>query len=98
MHPINILFVFFVGYLTLLSMTYALSINTHQEHQPSSLADMRIKRSLEHKRFYDFGSRSIHNDDLEQFNDEFNRLRRFYDFGTKKRFYDFGSKKKRSNE
>ncbi|CAF0908972.1 unnamed protein product [Adineta steineri] len=78
-------------------MTYALSIDIHQKEQPS-LADMRIKRSLEHKRFYDFGSRSIHNDDLQEFNDEENRLRRFYDFGSKKRFYDFGSKKKRSNE
>ncbi len=66
---------------------------------------MRVKRSLANKRFYDFGSRSINfNDDdhLQEFNDEYNRLRRFYDFGTKKRlvtrFYDFGSKKKRSNE
>lgn len=50
------------------------------------------------KRFYDFGSRSVHDDDLEEVTDEFNRLRRFYDFGAKKRFYDFGSKKKRSNE
>ncbi|CAF0815568.1 unnamed protein product [Adineta ricciae] len=97
MHPINILLVFFVGYLTLLTMTYALSINTHQQ-RPSSLADTRVKRSLEHKRFYDFGARSVHNDELEEVNDAFNRLRRFYDFGAKKRFYDFGSKKKRSNE
>jgi hypothetical protein len=64
---------------------------------------MRVKRSLAKKRFYDFGSRSVHSndDDLPDFNDEYNRLRRFYDFGSKKRlvtrFYDFGSKKKRSN-
>lgn len=66
----------------------------------SSFADLRAKRSLADKRFYDFGTRSIHSDDdgLEDFNDEYNRLRRFYDFGTKKRFYDFGSKKKRSNQ
>jgi hypothetical protein len=66
---------------------------------------MRVKRSLANKRFYDFGSRSVNfndDDNLQEFNDEYNRLRRFYDFGTKKRlvtrFYDFGSKKKRSNE
>jgi hypothetical protein len=69
------------------------------------MADVRLKRSLANKRFYDFGSRSINNgndDDADDFNDEYNRLRRFYDFGSKKRlatrFYDFGSKKKRSNE
>ena len=66
---------------------------------------MRLKRSLANKRFYDFGSRSldhIHDENNDDLNDEFNRLRRFYDFGSKKRlatrFYDFGSKKKRSNE
>jgi hypothetical protein len=65
---------------------------------------MRFKRSLPNKRFYDFGSRSIHldDDDSQELNDDSNRLRRFYDFGTKKRlatrFYDFGSKKKRSSE
>ncbi|CAF0949349.1 unnamed protein product [Rotaria sordida] len=80
-------------------MTCALSMNDNQKIQ-SSIADMRVKRSLANKRFYDFGSRSIHlNDyDLQDFNDQYNRLRRFYDFGTKKRFYDFGSKKKRSDE
>lgn len=64
-------------------------------------ADQRLKRSLANKRFYDFGSRSVHSDndaDFQEFNDQFNEHRRFYDFGTKKRFYDFGSKKKRSNE
>jgi outer membrane protein assembly factor BamD (BamD/ComL family) len=91
MQPISILLALFVGCLTLLTMTYALSINTNQENEPS-VADTHVKR------FYDFGSRSIHDDDLQEVNDEFNRLRRFYDFGTKKRFYDFGSKKKRSNE
>jgi len=70
-----------------------------KEIQPS-IADMRVKRSLPNKRFYDFGSRSVNfnDDDLQEFNDEYDRSRRFYDFGTKKRFYDFGSKKKRSNE
>ena len=72
--------------------------------QPA-MADGRLKRSLANKRFYDFGARSISNlndEEVEDLNDEFNRLRRFYDFGSKKRlvtrFYDFGSKKKRSNE
>ena len=72
--------------------------------QPA-MADARNKRSLASKRFYDFGARSVnnlHDEEFEDFNDEFNRLRRFYDFGSKKRlvtrFYDFGSKKKRSNE
>ena len=66
---------------------------------------MRVKRSLIKKRFYDFGSRSIHanentndladdDDDWENFNNEYERFRRFYDFGTRKRFYDFGSKKR----
>ncbi len=70
-----------------------------QEIQPS-IADIRVKRSIANKRFYDFGSRSVNvdDDDNQELNDEYNRLRRFYDFGTKKRFYDFGSKKKRSNE
>jgi hypothetical protein len=60
---------------------------------------MRVKRSLANKRFYDFGSRSIHmnDDDFQNLNDEYDRYRRFYDFGTRKRFYDFGSKK-RSDE
>jgi hypothetical protein len=60
---------------------------------------MRVKRSLANKRFYDFGSRSVHanDDDLQILNDEYDRYRRFYDFGTRKRFYDFGSKK-RSDE
>jgi hypothetical protein len=60
---------------------------------------MRVKRSLANKRFYDFGTRSIsvNDDDLQNFNDEYDRFRRFYDFGTRKRFYDFGSKK-RSDE
>ena len=70
------------------------------------MADLRLKRSLANKRFYDFGSRSInHNNEddagTDDLNEEFNRLRRFYDFGSKKRlatrFYDFGSKK-RSDE
>ena len=63
-------------------------------------ADQRLKRSLANKRFYDFGSRSVrfdNDDDFQEFNDQYNEQRRFYDFGTKKRFYDFGSKKKRSN-
>lgn len=57
---------------------------------------MRVKRSSINKRFYDFGSRSIHanDDDLQILNDEYDRFRRFYDFGTRKRFYDFGSKKR----
>lgn len=60
---------------------------------------MRVKRSLMKKRFYDFGSRSIpsmttDDDDLQLLNDEYDRFRRFYDFGTRKRFYDFGSKKR----
>jgi hypothetical protein len=61
---------------------------------------LRVKRSIPNKRFYDFGSRSIKFDDndLQEFNGEYDRSRRFYDFGTKKRFYDFGSKKKRSSE
>ena len=64
----------------------------------------RVQRSLAGKRFYDFGSRSIpeyHHDgdhDVQEVNDENDRLRRFYDFGTRKRFYDFGSKKKRADE
>jgi hypothetical protein len=60
---------------------------------------MRVKRSLENRRFYDFGSRSINinDDDVQNLNDEYDRFRRFYDFGTRKRFYDFGSKK-RSDE
>jgi hypothetical protein len=60
---------------------------------------MRVKRSLANKRFYDFGSRAIYanDDDLQNLNDEYDRFRRFYDFGTRKRFYDFGSKK-RSDE
>lgn len=61
-------------------------------------ADQRLKRSLANKRFYDFGSRSIHSDNDPDFDDQFNEHRRFYDFGTKKRFYDFGSKKKRSDD
>ncbi len=69
----------------------------YQEQQQQPIADMRVKRSLANKRFYDFGSRSVNDDDLQNFNDEFDRLRRFYDFGTRKRFYDFGSKK-RSDE
>ncbi|CAF4458404.1 unnamed protein product, partial [Rotaria sp. Silwood2] len=62
-------------------------------------ADMRMKRAVANKRFYDFGSRSIHtNDDsLRDSPDEYDRIQRFYDFGTRKRFYDFGSKK-RSDE
>ncbi|CAF3334741.1 unnamed protein product [Rotaria sp. Silwood1] len=103
MQPISILFAFVVGCITLLTMTCSLSINDNQKIQ-SAIADMRVKRSLANKRFYDFGSRSINfnDDDLEDINDQYNRLRRFYDFGTKKRlvtrFYDFGSKKKRSDE
>jgi len=60
---------------------------------------MRVKRSLENRRFYDFGSRSINtnDDDAQNLNDEYDHFRRFYDFGTRKRFYDFGSKK-RSDE
>ena len=68
----------------------------------SAIADNRVKRSLSHKRFYDFGARSISDEDIDDLHEEYNRLRRFYDFGSKKRlatrFYDFGSKKKRSNE
>mgnify|MGYP001031727769 CR=1 FL=1 len=58
--------------------------------------DMRVKRSAPNKRFYDFGSRAIYanDDDLQNLNDGFDRLRRFYDFGARKRFYDFGSKKR----
>jgi hypothetical protein len=57
---------------------------------------MHVKQALLNKRFYDFGSRSIHanEDDLQNVNDDFDRSRRFYDFGTRKRFYDFGSKKR----
>jgi hypothetical protein len=47
------------------------------------------------KRFYDFGVRSLLDDDTD---DPYERSRRFYDFGSKKRFYDFGSKKKRAIE
>ncbi|CAF1021637.1 unnamed protein product [Rotaria magnacalcarata] len=103
MQPISILFALVIGYITLLTMTCSLSINNNQNVQ-SSIANMRLKRALANKRFYDFGSRSvnINDDDLHEFNDEYNRLRRFYDFGTKKRlvtrFYDFGSRKKRSDE
>ncbi|CAF1085790.1 unnamed protein product [Adineta steineri] len=74
-------------------MTCALS---EQQHQ---LDEMHVKPAIASKRFYDFGSRSIHANDeeLQNSNDESDRARRFYDFGTRKRFYDFGSKK-RSNE
>ncbi|CAF1053548.1 unnamed protein product [Rotaria sordida] len=93
MQPINILLMFIFGYLTLLAMTCALS------EQQYHIVNMRMKRALANKRFYDFGSRSINiNDDsTRDSNDEFDRIQRFYDFGTRKRFYDFGSKK-RSNE
>ena len=63
-----------------------------------------IQRPLAGKRFYDFGSRSISahphadGDDVQEIKEENDRLRRFYDFGTRKRFYDFGSKKKRADE
>jgi len=88
MQPISILLMFIVGYITLLTMTCALS-------EQQQIGDMRVKRSLA-KRFYDFGSRSINanDDDLQNLYDEFDHFRRFYDFGTRKRFYDFGAKKR----
>lgn len=60
---------------------------------------MRVKRALANKRFYDFGARAINinDDDLQNLHDEYDRFRRFYDFGSRKRFYEFGSKK-RSDE
>ncbi|CAF2687959.1 unnamed protein product [Rotaria sp. Silwood2] len=78
------------------SIMYSLLKYTEQQYHS---ADMRMKRAVANKRFYDFGSRSIHtNDDsLRDSPDEYDRIQRFYDFGTRKRFYDFGSKK-RSDE
>ncbi|CAF1220758.1 unnamed protein product [Rotaria sp. Silwood1] len=93
MQPSNILLIFIFGYITLLAMTCALSEQQYQS------VNMRMKRALANKRFYDFGSRSIHtnDDNLQDSNAEYGRMQRFYDFGTRKRFYDFGSKK-RSNK
>ncbi|CAM2718270.1 unnamed protein product [Rotaria socialis] len=92
MQPISILMMFIIGYITLLAVTCALS-------QQNPVADLRIKRALAQKRFYDFGSRSVDGEDasLRNSDDEYDRAQRFYDFGSRKRFYDFGSKK-RSNE
>ena len=61
----------------------------------------RLKRSSEAKRFYDFGSRSIGDQNFMnegESPDQEDRVRRFYDFGSRKRFYDFGSKKKRNDQ
>ena len=63
------------------------------------MSAVHVQRPLASKRFYDFGSRSIHeadNEDLQKVDvdDDYLRFRRFYDFGTRKRFYDFGSKKR----
>ncbi|UJR22758.1 hypothetical protein I4U23_025790 [Adineta vaga] len=93
MQPISLILMLIVGYITLITMTCALSEQKHQ------MDEMHAKQALRNKRFYDFGSRSVHanEEDLQNVNDEFDRSRRFYDFGTRKRFYDFGSKK-RSDE
>lgn len=67
------------------------------QEQDRQVEEMHAKHLLANKRFYDFGSRSIHasdDDDSQNANDDYDRARRFYDFGTRKRFYDFGSKKR----